>query len=135
MAAHEQHIRVYYADTDATGVMFHSNYLVFAERGRVDALHTAGAPVAELTAEHGLHFLVHRARLDYLRPLKLDDVVKMLTGTRKLLSASCHILQEFHHAGRLVTRVELDLVCVRASDGRPARIPTRWRDALTVLTF
>ena len=125
MAAHEQTLRIYYQDTDATGVVFHPNYLAFAER----------APVRALTDEFGLHFLVHRARLEYLRPLKLDDQVIMRTGTHRLATASCYIKHEFHCEGRLTTRADVDLVCVRESDGRPSRIPERWRQALIALTF
>ena len=135
MAAHEQTFRIYYRDTDATGVVFHPNYLAFAERGRVDALHSADAPVSALTDEFSLHFLVHRARLEYLRPLRLDDMVTMRTGTNRLATASCYIKHEFHCDGRLTTRAEVDLVCVRASDGRPSRIPERWRRALLELAY
>ena len=135
MAAHEQILRIYYQDTDATGVVFHPNYLAFAERGRVDALHSVDAPVRALTDEFGLHFLVHRARLEYLRPLKLDDQVIMRTGTHRLATASCYIKHEFHCDGRLTTRADVDLVCVRETDGRPSRIPDRWREALIALTF
>jgi acyl-CoA thioester hydrolase len=135
MAAHDQTLRIYYRDTDATGVVFHPNYLAFAERGRVDALHSVDAPVRALTDDFGLHFLVHRARLEYLRPLRLDDDVLMRTGTGRLATASCYIKHEFYCEGRLTTRAEVDLVCVRASDGRPSRIPERWRKALLELSF
>ena len=170
MAAFEQTFRIYYRDTDATGVVFHPNYLAFAERGRrgpggagpppraaapprscrqapalpPPALGPRGGgpprprvapPVKALTHEFGLHFLVHRARLDYLRPLRLDDIVTMRTGTHRLAPASCYIRHEFTHEGRLTTRADIDLVCVRASDGRPSRIPERWRAALLQLSY
>lgn len=133
MAAHEQSLRIYYQDTDATGVVFHGAYLAFAERGRVDALHAVGASAKALTDAHGLAFLVRRAELQYVRPLRLDDVVAMRTATLQVRGASCRIRQDFLRDGALTTRVEVDLACVRAADGRPVRIPPRWASALEAL--
>ena len=53
-------LRVYYEDTDAGGVVYHANYLRFAERARTEALRDADVPHAEMTAQHGLMFMVRR---------------------------------------------------------------------------
>ena len=136
MAVFEQEFRVYYADTDATGVMFHANHLVFAERARMDALRARGAPVSSLVAEHGLQFLVHRAEIDYWRPLRLDDRVALRTTSVRLGGASCEVRHEFAVDETPAARVAVRLVCVRIAAGgvgRPARIPARWRSALAGL--
>lgn len=133
MPAHTQILRIHYQDTDATGIVYHGAYLDFAERGRVEALRSVGAPPAALADAHGLAFLVREARLRYLRPLRLDDEVTMRSGTIRIGGASCGIRQEFWRDGVLAVRSEIDLACVRLDGGRPARIPPRWCAALDEL--
>ncbi len=137
MAAHEQEFFVYHADTDATGVMFHANHLVFAERARTDALRARGAPVSELIAEHGLHFLVRRVEIDYWRPLRLDDRVVLRTTAGRLGASTCPVRHDFTVGGVSAARALVLLVSVRAGSGhrsgRPARIPPRWREVLAGL--
>ncbi len=133
MAAYVQELRVYYADTDATGVVFHANYLVFAERARVDALRARDAPASALFAAHGCHFLVRSAAIDYWRPLRLDDRFALSTATAALGGASCVVRHDFAADGVDACRVVVRLACVRAADGRPVRIPARWRTALADL--
>ena len=60
MKAHRYLVRVYYEDTDAGGIVYHANYLRFAERGRTEALRDLGVPHAEMSALHGLFFMVRR---------------------------------------------------------------------------
>ena len=130
MPAHQQRIRVYYADTDAAGVAFHANVRVWAERARVEALREAGAPAAALVAEHGIHFMVRRAAIDYHRPIQLDDEVLVRTSTASLGGASCVVRHAFAANGALACRALVTLAAVRARDGRPTRIPSRWHAAL-----
>lgn len=126
-------LRIHYQDTDATGIVFHGAYLGFAERGRVEALRSVGAPPKALTDAHGLAFLVRAARLRYLRPMRLDDEVTLRSGTIRRGGASCGIRQAFWRASEMTAWVEVDLACVRLDDGRPARIPARWCAALDEL--
>ena len=133
MSAHTLILRIHCQDTDATGIVYHGAYLDFAERGRVEALRSVGAPPMALGHEHGLAFLVREARLRYLRPLRLDDAVALRSGTIRIGGASCGIRQEFWRADILAVRAEIDLACVRIDTGRPARIPQRWRSALDAL--
>ncbi len=133
MPAFEQTLRIYYQDTDAMGVVFHANYLMFAERGRTEALHAVGAPVSAMRSELGLHYMARHIELEYMRPLMLDDRVLMRTATIELGASSCRIGHTFFKHGALTTRIVLRLVCVREEDARPVRIPGRWRDALAAL--
>ena len=134
MPAHTLILRVYYGDTDAEGIVHHSVYLHYAERGRVEALRAAGAPARALADAHGLAFLVRRATLAYGHPLRLDDEVVVRTELLRLGGASCDIRQDFWRDGVLTTRAGIGLACVRTDTGRPARIPPRWRDALGHMT-
>src|SRR6202012_4661955 len=81
---HRYAFRVYYEDTDAGGVVYHANYLRYAERARTEALRDAGIPHAELVADHGLMFMVHRAEIDYVRPAMLDDRLVVESATKDI---------------------------------------------------
>jgi acyl-CoA thioester hydrolase len=130
MTPHAYHLRVYYEDTDAGGVVYHANYLKFAERARTEALRDAGHPHADMTATHGLFFMVRRAKLDYLAPARLDDQLTVTTRVLYLRGASVALSQVISRDGTHLAEAEILLACVRAQDARPARIPERWRQAL-----
>ncbi|MGI4793403.1 MAG: tol-pal system-associated acyl-CoA thioesterase [Janthinobacterium lividum] len=123
-------LRVYYEDTDAGGIVYHARYLAFAERARTEALREAGAPHDELVTRFGLIFVVRRIKMDYLRPVRLDAEMVVETGPWSLKGASVDVEQRFTVAGEQTGQLSVRLACIRTSDGRPARIPQRWRDAL-----
>ena len=133
--AHHYACRVYFEDTDAAGVVYYANYLKLAERARTEALRDLGVPHAELLANHGLMFMVRRAKLDYLHPARLDDLLVVATRPQAIGAASVELRQTFHRAGDAARLVVADilLACVRRSDTRAARMPARWRDALAGL--
>jgi acyl-CoA thioester hydrolase len=135
--AHHYRVRVYFEDTDAGGVVYHSNYLRFAERARTEALRDLAVPHAELTAQHGLIFMVRRAKLDYLAPARLDDDLVVVTRPVVIGAASVELRQSLHRVaepGLTLVVAEIQLACVRLSDIRPARLPPRWRAALANLS-
>ncbi len=134
MTAHRFHVRVYYEDTDAGGVVYHANYLRFAERARTEALRDLGVPHAQMLAEHGVIFMVQRVKLDYLAPARLDDLLTIATSPLVLKGASVVLRQGFTAGGRDIAVAEIGLVCVRITDLKPSRIPTRWRAALMGLS-
>jgi len=131
MIAHRHDVRVYYADTDAGGVMYHAAYLNFAERARTETLRDAGLPHAQMQAEHGVIFMVRRAEIEYLRPARLDDVVTILTQGVACTGATATLRQDFSAQGALLATAQIVLACVRLSTGAPARIPPPWRALLT----
>lgn len=127
-------VRVYYEDTDAGGIVYHARYLAFAERARTEALREAGVPHDELATHYGLIFVVHRVEMDYVRPARLDDLLVVTTRTVELGGAALSVLHEFRRLDggeeRPVGMARIRLACIRQADGRPARIPDRWRTAL-----
>ena len=127
---HLYHLRVYYEDTDAGGVVYHANYLRFAERARTEALRDLGVPHAEMAEQHGLIFMVRRTNLDYLAPARLDDALIVATRCVALGAATVALEQIVRREARSLVVCKLQLACLRASDFRPQRIPPRWRDAL-----
>ncbi|MBB2163256.1 YbgC/FadM family acyl-CoA thioesterase [Gluconacetobacter sp. 1b LMG 1731] len=127
---HSIPFRVYYEDTDAGGVVYHARYFAFAERARTEAIRGLGRSAFSLLEEYGLAFVIHRATIDYKRPLRLDDVVTVTTRLVEQGSASCRLEQEFLLDGKCCAHLDVRLACVRAADGRAARFPPLWRDLL-----
>lgn len=136
---HTYGLRVYYEDTDAGGVVYHANYLRFAERARTEALREAGAPHAEMARDAGVFFMVRRVKVDYAAPARLDDSLLVVTEPLRIGGATVDLVQRVMRqdaAGQdatLVALMEIGLACVRIVGGRPARIPPRWRAALALL--
>ncbi len=129
MTPHRLAIRVYYEDTDAGGVVYHARYLAFAERARTELLRELGVPHDALVRNEGLIFVVRRIKMDYLRPARLDDLVTVATEPTELGAATAALRQDFAVGERAVARLDVQLACVRGADGRPSRIPARWRAA------
>jgi acyl-CoA thioester hydrolase len=136
--AHHYAVRVYYEDTDAGGVVYHANFLRFAERARTEALRDLGVSHAEMADQHGLMFMVRRVKLDYLKPARLDDSLVVVTRPLEIRLASidlrqCFVRQQIsaveHGEGGLAV-LEVRLACVTLANPRPMRIPARWREAL-----
>ncbi|MGH7066399.1 MAG: tol-pal system-associated acyl-CoA thioesterase [Acetobacteraceae bacterium] len=134
MSDHRFSCRVYFEDTDAGGLVYHASYVRFAERARTEALRDLGIPHATLIDEFGLIFVVRRIKLDYLRPARLDDVLEVSTKVLGLGASRIDLSQVILRKSETVAEAEVMLACVRQRDGRPARIPPRWRDALEMLT-
>ncbi len=131
MTRHRFPIRVYFEDTDAGGVVYHASYLRFAERARTEALRDAGAPHAELQANHGMIFVVRRIKIDYLRPATLDSLVVVETESLAIGGASLTLRQRILEAEHVLADMEIVLVCIHQDSLKAARIPPRWRDILT----
>ncbi|HET6607377.1 MAG TPA: tol-pal system-associated acyl-CoA thioesterase [Rhodopila sp.] len=132
-AIHRYSFRTYYEDTDAGGVVYHANYLRYAERARTEALRHAGIPHAELVTNHGLMFMVHRAEIDYVRPAMLDDVLIVETETMDVGGATIVLRQVVRGPNGICADLRIKLACVRIGGNKPARIPPRWREAMAVL--
>src|SRR5829696_5852854 len=122
-------VRVYYEDTDFSGVVYHASYLRFMERGRSEFLRAAGVDQSTLHAEgEGLIFAVRRMTIDYLKPARMDDVLLIETHTAEIRGASLAIAQRILRGEEVLVTAE---VRVAAILGRgPARIPDALRSVL-----
>jgi acyl-CoA thioester hydrolase len=130
---HRWSFRVYYEDTDAGGVVYHANYLRYAERGRTEALRDAGIPHADLVERFGLMFMVHRAEIDYVRPAVLDDLLVIETETTDVGGATVLLRQTVRGPNGVCATLRIKLACVRIGGNKPARIPPEWREAMNNL--
>ena len=123
-------VRVYYEDTDFSGVVYHASYLRFLERGRTEFLRAAGVHQSSLHAEgEGLAFAVRRMVIDYLRPARMDDVLVMETRMAEVRGASLAIAQRVLRGGEALVTAEVRVAAL--AGGRPARIPDGLRQALS----
>ena len=122
-------VRVYYEDTDACGVVYHSNYLRFAERARTEFLREAGTDHITLMAENGLMLAVRRCEAEYVKSAQLDDALEIRTRCLEATGASFWLEQLVQRAGETLVEMKLRLVCLR-SNGRPARLPNNLRAML-----
>ena len=129
-STHRYALRIYYEDTDAGGVVYHANYLRYAERARTEALRQAGIPHAELVTNHNVMFVVHRAEIDYMRPARLDDLLEIETRTTNVGGATVVLRQTMRGPNGVCAVVGIKLACVQIEGHKPARIPPRWRSVL-----
>jgi acyl-CoA thioester hydrolase len=130
---HRYGLRIYFEDTDAGGLVYHANYLRFAERARTEALRAMGLPHSEMMLRHGMIFVVRRAELDYQRPARLDDWLTVETTTLGVGGASVRLRQRVMRGEDTLAVVDLTLVSIRLQTGRAERIPAAWRVALTAM--
>jgi acyl-CoA thioester hydrolase len=126
---HRFPIRIYYEDTDAGGIVYHSAYLRFAERGRTEWLRDLGFDHTGLRAETGAGFAVARAEIDYLKPAVLDDLLEVETRIVRAGGASTRIEQDVLRDGVPIVRMALKLAFMGA-DGKPHRMPPELRALL-----
>lgn len=126
-------VRVYYEDTDAGGLVYHANYLKFAERARTEALRHAGTGQGRMLAETGLGFVVRRMEIDFRAPAMLDDLLQVATRLSDIGGASLRAEQTILRAGATLVHMLLKLACIDRQ-GRPARMPAGLRAALQDLT-
>ena len=130
---HRFRLRIYFEDTDAGGLVYHANYLRYAERGRSEALRALGVPHAEMIRAHARMFVVRRAEIDYERPAALDDDLIVATRTLEVGAASVTLAQDILRAETRLVGIKLRLACVTATSARPARLPAPMRAALAAM--
>ena len=127
---HYYRVRVYYEDTDLSGITYHANYLRWFERARSDLLRRLGIDQrAAIEAGEGA-YAVADLTLRYLHPARLDDDILIETTCTELRAASCRMHQRAFRDDELLAEATFRVGFV-APDGRPTRKPTPWRDAFT----
>jgi acyl-CoA thioester hydrolase len=130
---HYLQIRVYYEDTDFSGIVYHANYLRFMERGRTNHLRLMGAEQHVLFAEAqaetpGFAFVVRSMHLDYLRPARMDDVLEVVTWPLAIKGASITLVQEVRRGADVLVKAGVRVAFI--SEGRAQPIPKALRTLL-----
>jgi len=124
--AHLFPVRIYYEDTDHGGVVYHSNYLKFMERGRTELLRSKGMELNDLERSYGIVFAVAEANIRFLKPAVFNDLLQVRTQLQKCSGARMQfhqdILRHSMHGNTLLTSAEITVACLNRQ-GQPVRIP------------
>jgi len=114
-------LRVYYEDTDFSGIVYHANYLKFCERGRSDMLRVIGIAHRELSRT-GLAFAVRRMNCDFLKPAIIDDLLDVVTRPAEIGGARLVLDQSVLRGDETLFTAEVTLALIDANS-RPRRLP------------
>lgn len=121
---HRLPVRVYYEDTDFTGLVYHANYVRYFERGRSDCLRLMGIGHAELLdGDQPMAFVVSKMELRFLKPARIDDELVVRTFYDAVKGPRLLIRQEIARGEDALCRAHVEVVCIHM-DGRPRR-PTK----------
>ena len=116
-------VRVYYEDTDFTGVVYHASYLRFFERGRTEFLRAAGVEHAALLAlPEPCAFALTRIAVDFRKAARVDDALEVRTKYHSVSGVRIGAAQRIVREGALIAEADVEVVCIRP-DGRPRRPP------------
>ncbi|MDR2527100.1 MAG: YbgC/FadM family acyl-CoA thioesterase [Rickettsiales bacterium] len=115
-------IRVYYADTDAGGIVYHSRYLDFCEKARAEYLREKGISQSSILEEYGIAFAVKDIQVIYKRPAKLDDLLTIKTKVIENTGVIIKMKQEIYKDETLISDIFVSLVCIN-KNLKPVKIP------------
>jgi acyl-CoA thioester hydrolase len=131
-AHHDAMIRVRYAETDQMGVVYHANYLIWFEVGRVELMRALGVEYKLMEKEDDCHIVVVQANCRYLAPAKYDEELRVRTRIAEMRNRSISFAYEIHRDSDphlLATGETVHVIC--GSNGRPKILPQKYRDILS----
>lgn len=123
--------RVYYADTDFSGVVYHARYLEFLERGRSDFLRLSGVHHTELhDGKHGerIVWVVRRMEIDFRIPARIDDIITVETHVAEVSGARIFMAQRLLRSEEALVEARVEAAIIGEA-GRPRRFPKEWVSA------
>ena len=123
-------VRVYYEDTDFTGIVYHANYLRYMERGRTNYLRLLGADHRALFEETrqeapGFAFVVRSMRIEFFKPGRMDDLLTVVTAPEEVRGASITLTQQVLRGGELLVEAHVRVAFVSGGRARPIPKPLR----------
>lgn len=117
-------VRVYYEDTDAGGVVYHSNYLNFMERARTEWLRQLGFDQDKLISQHEILFAVRKINIDYNSPARFNELLNIKTSVVSQGKASLVFEQIiFNQANETICKAEVKIACLNSKKMKPEAIP------------
>ena len=127
---HVQVVRVYYEDTDFTGIVYHASYLRFMERGRTNYLRLVGADHRALFEETaaeapGFAFVVRSLAIEFLKPARMDDILAVTTEPEQVKGASATLLQRVTRDDEVLVEAHVRVAFVSGGRARPIPKPLR----------
>lgn len=128
--AHLLPVRVYYEDTDFTGVVYHANYLRYFERGRSEFLRLTGVSHTALRAlDQPMAFVVVHMSIDFRKAARIDDALVVRTEYDRVAGARLHVRQTLLRGLDVIAEAVEEIACI-GMDGRPRRPPAALMDGL-----
>ena len=127
---HVMTVRVYYEDTDFSGIVYHANYLRFMERGRTNYLRLIGVDHRALFEEAqqeapGFAFVVRAMAIEFLKPARMDDILDVVTATEEVKGASVTLHQRVMRADELLIEAHVKVAFISGGRARPIPKPLR----------
>ena len=123
-------VRVYYQDTDAGGVVYHSTYLDFMERARYEWLREAGFDIHSLVQIHKVIFMIRSLSIEYFKPALLDDLLHVSAQAIEFGRSRITISQQISRDTVTLASATVQAVCVGAESLKPASVPAPLRQKL-----
>lgn len=124
---HTVDYRVYYEDTDAGGIMYHSNFINFCERGRSELLRDIGFPASSLIKTLNMGFVVRHLEADFMKIAQLDDLLTVHTYMKEIKNTSFVLEQVITCQNSTAFKMDVTLVCLDVK-GKPMRMPEELRN-------
>jgi acyl-CoA thioester hydrolase len=116
-------VRVYYEDTDAGGVVYHSQYLNFLERARTEWLRHLGFEQTYLHDVLNIIFVVHSMQISFKKPAKFNDLLTVTSNLGKITPTSLEFLQKISVNQHVLVEANIKVACVNAITFKPTAIP------------
>ncbi|MGI9382053.1 MAG: tol-pal system-associated acyl-CoA thioesterase [Methyloligellaceae bacterium] len=125
-------VRIYFEDTDFTGLVYHASFLRFCERGRSDFVRLLGIRHQDLLdgredSEPAV-FVVRHMEIDFLKPARIDDVIEVVTECAEIGGATLSLKQEVVRDEQVLVRARVKVVLISQS-GKPLRLGSLIRSA------
>jgi len=134
MEFHDATVRVRYAETDQMGVVYHANYLIWFEIGRVELMRALGFEYKLMETEDDCYIVVAEASCRYLHPARYDEVLRVRTrisrAGNRVVKYAYDLLRDSDNAV-LATGATTHVIC--GSDGKPKQLPEKYRDKFRAL--
>ncbi|WP_311269442.1 YbgC/FadM family acyl-CoA thioesterase [Sphingobium sp. WCS2017Hpa-17] len=131
-AVHHFPVRVYFEDTDLSGLVYHANYLRYMERARSDMLRVAGIDQRANHERGAGVYAVTDLQIKYRRPARLDDDLMVVSKVAAVSAATCTIHQSVRCGAEELTNASISVAWL-TPQGRPQRQPKAWTDIFTRL--
>ncbi len=127
-------VRIYYQDTDAGGVVYHSTYLDFMERARYEWLRELGFDIHSLIQTHKVIFMIRSLSIEYFKPALLDDMLHITVEATEIGRSRITLSQHVLRGGVILAGANVHAVCVGADSFKPISVPAPLRHKLGKLS-
>jgi acyl-CoA thioester hydrolase len=122
-------VRIYYEDTDLSGIVYHANYLRYMERARTEFFRALGIKASYLEKADPAAWALRKVEIEYLKPARFDDHIEVRTTTTSLTGVRLCADQSIWRGDEELTKGSVE-ACIISLSGRPKRIPSEIRDKI-----